>query len=238
MEASVRRITRIGEIVGARSYLEVGVAWGKTFNELRFPRKVAVDPRFLFDTEAHAREGTSFHQTTSDEYFSRHAAGAEFDIIFLDGLHTFQQTFRDFCASLSAAHRGTVWLIDDVFPTDIHSAWPDRLQAAAMRRAAGGAKLPAWHGDVYKVVLAIADYFPTLSFCTVTDGGNPQTVVWTSPRDGFAPRFRSLEAIERLTYADFLQLKDAFNPVSEADMLVLIEGWHRSASPRGPTSRA
>jgi hypothetical protein len=228
MEASVRRISRIGEITGARAYLEVGVAAGKTFNALRFPRKVAVDPKFLFDTDAHAVEGTTFHQMTSDEYFTRHAAGAEFDVIFLDGLHTFQQTFRDFCASIAAAHRGTVWLIDDVFPTDIHSGWPNRMQASAMLRAAGG-KLTAWHGDVYKVVLAIADYFPTLSFCTVAEGGNPQTVVWTQPRPGFAPRFRSMEAIERLTHADFLELRDAFNLVPEAEMLAQIEGWRGGA---------
>ena len=98
---SARRIARIGEILRARSYLEVGVNRGKTFNRLNFERKVAVDPRFRFDTSAFAKEGVEFYDVTSDAFFASKHASEIFDIVFLDGMHTFQQTFKDFVNSLA-----------------------------------------------------------------------------------------------------------------------------------------
>src|ERR1700688_4346226 len=46
---SIRRIMRIAQHAAARSYLEIGVCRGRTFNRVDFERKVAVDPRFQFD---------------------------------------------------------------------------------------------------------------------------------------------------------------------------------------------
>src|ERR1700722_10471821 len=91
---SVRRINRIAKHIAARSYLEVGVARGLTFNQLAFERKVAVDPAFRFDVADYKKEGVEFCQETSDRFFSRQDVLRKFDLIFLDGLHTFQQTFR------------------------------------------------------------------------------------------------------------------------------------------------
>src|SRR3990172_10171866 len=133
---SVRRINRIAEFLSARSYLEIGISKGNTFHALDFPRKVAVDPAFRFATEDYRKPGVSFFEIPSDEYFTRHAAGEKFDIIFLDGLHVFQQTLRDFCNSLSCAHDKTVWLIDDVLPSDELSALPDERECLRRRQEA------------------------------------------------------------------------------------------------------
>src|SRR5271163_201190 len=162
---SVRRIRRIAEHVDARTYLEVGVAKGRTFNALTFDRKVAVDPRFRFDIADHRKAGVDFHELTSDRYFSEYGALQKFDIVFLDGLHTFQQTLRDFCNSLACAHARTVWLIDDVLPIDVFSAWPVQKEAYQFRKRAGGDSA-AWHGDVFKVVFFIHDFFPMFRYVT------------------------------------------------------------------------
>src|ERR1700678_1170282 len=114
--SSVRRIRKIGAHTAAKSYLEIGVFEGKTFHALRFPRMVAVDPKFQFKGPAPKPEGTDYFEMVSDKFFTVHAGSEKFDIIFLDGRHTFHQTFRDFCNSLTCAHDGTVWLIDDVRP--------------------------------------------------------------------------------------------------------------------------
>lgn len=216
---SVRRIRQIAAHVGARSYLEIGVNQGLTFNGLAFERKVAVDPKFRFDPEPFRTDGVEFHEVPSDVYFTQADPAQKFDLIFLDGLHTFQQTFRDFCNSLSCGHDRTIWLIDDVLPVDVYSAWPRQSEAVEFRRQAGGDS-PAWHGDVYKVMFAIHDFFPMYRFITLGSDENSQALVWRAPRTGFAPIFDSLEAIERLSYFDFLGRREVLNIRSEQDGLM------------------
>jgi hypothetical protein len=207
MKHAARRIMKLAAKLGAKSYLEVGVAHGQTFFDVAIASKVAVDPRFRFDAAQHRSATAQYFEMTSDEWFTT-APRTAFDIIFLDGLHEFGQTFRDFCSSQAFAHRGTVWLIDDTVPVDIYSAWPVHREAIDLRRKSGRPS-GQWHGDIYKVVFAIADYFPTMNFCTLPEN-NPQTLVWFEARPDFKPRFKSLEAIERLTYFDFVRMKDEF----------------------------
>jgi hypothetical protein len=79
-----------------------------------------------------------------------------FDAIFIDGLHTFEQSYRDFIHSLRYAHDKIVWIIDDTVPNDPYSALPDFTQCAEYRILAGIFS-GSWHGDVYKTAVAIHD---------------------------------------------------------------------------------
>lgn len=79
-------------------YLEVGVSRGATFHAVEAAQKVAVDPSFRFDIEAAAAEhpGATYFALTSDAYFGDVAGtGTRFDVIYLDGMHTVEQTLRD-----------------------------------------------------------------------------------------------------------------------------------------------
>ena len=212
---TLRRLNRIAQHMGARSYLEIGVARGRTFNSLEFDRKVAVDPKFNFEVAEFQKEGVEFHALPSDRYFTERNSSEKFDIIFLDGLHRFQQTFRDFCNSLACAHDRTVILIDDIYPIDVYSALPLQRDAFEFRRRAG-TESPAWHGDVFKVIFAIHDFFPMFRYVTLK-GGNAQTLLWKSPREGFSPMFDSLEAVERLSYFDLLKREAVLNLQEEND---------------------
>lgn len=208
---SSSRINKLKSINNAQSYLEIGVWRGDTFFAVDIPRKVAVDPKFLFPYREHNSSAQEFFELTSDAYFSCPSAGeAKFELIFLDGLHRFEQTFRDFCASLSTAKDNAIWLIDDVYPSDVYSSLPNNGKALAHRRlASGDATDQRWHGDVFKAILAIHDFFPNLSFCTFSAGHNPQTVVVRRPRENFRPIFNNLEAISRVDYF-WLRENDGF----------------------------
>jgi hypothetical protein len=84
-------------LFAAPSYLEIGVSKGVTFHRIQARRKVAVDPRFRFDVAAARKENpsASYHEVPSDVYFGTIVdPGERFDVIYLDGLHTAEQTLR------------------------------------------------------------------------------------------------------------------------------------------------
>ncbi len=208
VSGSVTRLRAVAGLIGAQSYLEIGVHLGLTFHALDLPRMDGVDPDFLFDLADHARDGRRYFPVTSDAFFAGPPVGGPYDLIFLDGLHVFTQTFRDFCASQAVAHAGTVWLIDDTGPNDIFSAIPDQDRAIELREA-HGLTSRAWNGDVFKTVFALHDFFPSFDYRTIVGpGGRPQTLVIRRPRGGFAPRWNDLEAVSRLDYLGYLQNRD------------------------------
>jgi len=215
-------VNDLAQIVGAQRYLEIGVAKGKTFCDVKIANKVAVDPRFQLDTKTRPKN-EHFHEMDSNTWFSTRDGADEFDLIFLDGFHTFDQTFRDFCNTLLMAHSKTIWLIDDTVPSDIYSAWPNQTEAVGLRRAEighlEGARSGAWNGDVYKVVFAIHDLFPMLSYRTTLRARKPQTVVWKQPRRDFLPFFDSIESIARSTYFDFRKNIEIVHAATEEAIL-------------------
>jgi hypothetical protein len=220
-EWSVRRIHAIRALTGAARYLEVGVYGGGTFLHVQLPSKDAVDPAFQFDTKGFASEQVRFFQMPSDEFFASRHAKPQYDVIFLDGLHTFEQTFRDFLATLPLSHDRTVWLIDDTLPSDAYSALPDQAHSYRERQKAGIPGNP-WHGDVYKVICAIHDFCPNLDFATIVDHGNPQTLVWRQPREAFKPVFRNLEDISRLSYFDIEKNESAMRFSTEEQAMARV----------------
>jgi len=65
---------------------------GETFANVKVWRRCGVDPSPLFDAVLLPR-GSSFAVTTSDEFFSTLRPSKRYDIAFIDGLHTFEQTY-------------------------------------------------------------------------------------------------------------------------------------------------
>jgi len=228
---SVRRIARIGELLRAKSYLEVGVNQGKTFNRLNFEYKTAVDPRFKFDTKDFLKEGVTFYEDTSDAFFSAKLTSELFDVIFLDGMHTFHQTFKDFVNSIACSHERTVWLIDDVIPLDIYGSLPDQKQGVNLRRSETNSTSGNWTGDVYKLMFAVHDFFPTLSYVVTVGGHSGQMLLWKEGRVGHEPILDSLEAIDRLSYPDFLRLKSKLNHGSEDEAIAMLSASFRARYP-------
>ena len=212
------RLNALAKINDASTYLEVGVAEGSTFKKVDIPYKVAVDPKFQFDVHDYADQKTIFHEVTSDDFFSCFTSEhSKFDLIYLDGLHTFEQTFRDFCASLGRSHENTIWLIDDTHPSNWLAANPKRGVHRWGRKLLR-IKDKSWMGDVFKVVFAIHDFFPQFNYATFP--GHGQTAVWLSTRKDFTPTWNSLKKISRLGYLDFLKFKDTHMKIMEATEII------------------
>lgn len=213
---SARRINHLKEELGLTDYLEIGVENGTSFFAIDIESKTAVDPKFRFNVSELGAESHRFHEMPSDQFFETLDRQKTFDLIFIDGLHTFEQSFRDFCNCLMHTHANTVIILDDVYPNDAYSAWPNAEEAIEFRRKAGVTERPlAWHGDVYKTLLAIHDFFPGHSYVTAENRGNPQTFIWREQRPNFATRFKSMEAIARLSWFELQGLTDIYNFMPE-----------------------
>lgn len=219
------RISYLSSLNNAYRYLEIGVWSGSTFFPVQIPIKVAVDPCFVFNPADHKKDGTHFLQITSDEFFEKLDGGdillgdgipaekVKFDVIFIDGYHTFEQSFKDFENSLRYSHEKTLWLIDDTVPSDAYSALPDPAVSRYKRKLAG-LERGDWHGDVFKTVFAIHDRYPEISYCTLM-GSNPQTVLWRARKNGRAPAFSSLDEIKAITYYEMIFHGKLMMPVSD-----------------------
>jgi hypothetical protein len=188
-------------------YLEVGVHNAQTFRVIRAGEKVGVDPRFHFDLREDwvADTAISLYEMTSDEYFGSVAEqGAYFDVVFLDGLHSFEQTLRDLNSAISLLSPFGVVVIDDIQPTSGFAAMPNRMEFKRLR-AALDLESGAWMGDVYKLVFFIETFYQQLSFSTVAE--NPgQLVVWRERRTEVPSR--SVEAIARMGYEKMLLMRE------------------------------
>ena len=213
MNWSARRINKIAKINNAQTYLEIGVNNGQTFLDVDIAFKDGVDPVFRFDTKSVESDKVRFFTQTSDAFWTQGQARS-YDVIMIDGLHTFEQTFRDLLASFQYAHRKTVWLIDDTLPSDVFSAMPDQT---ASYRERGKLKVPGrpWHGDVFKIIPTIHDFLPTLNYVTIFRSGNPQTLAWYGPRQNFKPRVNNLETISRMGFFDIQKVLPLFKFASE-----------------------
>lgn len=202
----------IADLYPDAAYLEIGVCDGMTFHALSAARKVAVDIDFRFDLEQ-ARAGAAgrdvhFHEMPSDGFFDPDVIGEQrFDLIFVDGLHSFDQTLRDLLNAMSVLRRGGTIVVDDVLPSSYAASLPDYGRSTALKQAMGN-RTDHWMGDVYRLVFFVRDYLPAWSFATVGSGPFHRLILWQKPRRIGATR--SVEQIARLEFADMRLEIDAY----------------------------
>ncbi len=193
------------DLFEAPTYLEIGVNQGATFHQLRAARKVAVDPTFAFAREDREPAPTEYHEIPSDHYFEYAGEqGLLFDVIFLDGLHTFDQTLRDLLNAVAMLKPQGVIVVDDVIPNSFDASLPDLDQVFALRQLAEAAGVNwamdgSWMGDVYKIPFFVDSFMQQLSFATVTEN-HGQTVIWRQPRAAPTLPAASFPAIDRLDF--------------------------------------
>jgi len=220
-ESSAERLNAISQKIGGiKHYLEIGVAKGTTFFNVVAEEKYAVDPRFRFKPESRGvYKNEKYYSMTSDEFFYDFIdKEVKFDLIFLDGLHTYSQTLRDFTTSLAMAHAKTIWLIDDTVPKDSIAAEPNLERVKEARLSEGNSTDQTWMGDVFKVVAFIDSFFP--QFTCMTTQGHGQTVVIPKANKFSARQFDALDEISRLNYVDTLLLKNTLFDASPFDKIL------------------
>ena len=86
------------------SYLEIGCDKNQVFNKIHLENKEGVDPN---------RGGTL--RMTSDEFFNNDFR--KWDLIFIDGLHEYQQVSKDVLNALDRLNGNGTIVIHDMLPT-------------------------------------------------------------------------------------------------------------------------
>ncbi|HWT09890.1 MAG TPA: class I SAM-dependent methyltransferase [Roseomonas sp.] len=217
---SARRINALAHRLGARRYLEIGVNAGQTFRDVEIAERVGVDPDFRFDTAELADATTRLHAMESDTWFASVGGASPFDIAFIDGLHVFEQVVRDLTNTLARTGWRSAILIDDTVPVDVFSSLPSHRDAIRFRRQSGGANAQ-WHGDVFKIIFLIHDFFPFLDYRTIVGSGNPQTLVWRAAGLARRPVFNDVERISRLDWFALQAHPDVMQTAAEAEAIDL-----------------
>ena len=133
---NIKRSEVINKIINRfnfSKYLEIGVYHPKlNFDLINTNFKDGVDPE--------PRRPVSY-EMTSDEFFEKHSTNKKYDIIFIDGLHTYEQTYKDVINSINLLNEGGVIVMHDCNPpTEYHTRSYDEYLKT------GG----EWNGTVYK----------------------------------------------------------------------------------------
>jgi hypothetical protein len=110
-----------------KSYLEIGCDQDELFSKIIINKKIGVDP---------VSGGTI--RDTSDNFFKKN--NEKFDIIFIDGLHEYDQVKKDIDNSLLFLNNNGV-----IF---LHDCMPIRFISQAVPRSRN-----VWNGDVWKNVV-------------------------------------------------------------------------------------
>jgi hypothetical protein len=106
-------INRLISRYNYKNYLEIGVQYGHNFRDINLPRecKTGVDvKKQVLDFEYFLD-----YETTSDNFFKQN--NKKYDIIFIDGDHSFEQSYIDVTNALNCLNpRGTI-VCHDCYPT-------------------------------------------------------------------------------------------------------------------------
>jgi hypothetical protein len=145
------------------NYVEIGVQTGFCFFKIKADNKVAVDPNFIIKLKnkiiAYLTNTSNFNnkffELTSDKFFEEQHQYIDsiggIDVIFIDGLHLYEQVVTDIENSLKYLNKGGVILVHDCNPLTANAA----VRAYTSEEVAA-MNLPGydyiWNGDVFKAI--------------------------------------------------------------------------------------
>lgn len=117
-------------------YLEIGVSTGKIFMNVPINKqnKYGVDP----DAASSAN-----YVTTSDNFFKNNKK--KFNVIFIDGLHTYEQCQKDCINSLNRLENKGIIILHDLIPENYIDEYTPRKTLNY-----------SWTGDVWKVAVELS----------------------------------------------------------------------------------
>jgi len=118
---------------GYKKYLEIGVAEGRCFDKVQCPVKVGIDPEV---------NGSNVYKMTSDEFFCQNER--EFDIIFIDGLHLWEQVYTDIIDSLTILSKNGTIICHDMNPQREERQRREKITEC-------------WNGDCWKAWVYLRD---------------------------------------------------------------------------------
>ncbi len=173
------------DMTKGNTYLEIGVAAGRTFTFIKAGLKIGVDPLTPSPEVSNLLSTTTqYYQTTSDDFFSNHAgilSSEGLDFAFIDGLHTYHQSLQDVENCLPYLNSTGVIVMHDCNPKTI------------------GLMQPGCSGDVWKTIVHLRSTRRDLRVFVVDFDYGLGFVSYGTPDNSlsFAP-----ESIDKMTFKD------------------------------------
>ena len=191
------RIEIIQKIIDTKNYekyLEIGCDKDENFSKIKIKNKVGVDP---------LRGGTI--RTTSDEFFKNNKE--TFDLIFLDGLHTYHQTIKDINNSLRNLNSNGIIIIHDCLPKKIWNQIVPRIYGH-------------WNGDVWKAIVESRTYEYIDTYTCVADHGLG-IILKRKNRNILDLK---IDDFNKLKFSEYYQKhKEFMNPISHKKLFEVIQ---------------
>lgn len=166
------------------NYLEIGVRDGKTIAEIKAKSKIGVDPAYKLKKSLDLKRVLGLNdfklfKLTSDDFFENKAKKVfpnGIDVVFVDGLHNYDQSLRDVVNSLKFLKKNGFLVLHDCNPKGAAQAYPikesydevvNKLQKEGIAGWTG-----EWNGDVWKTIVHLRAFHPELEVRTIdTDQG-------------------------------------------------------------------
>ena len=177
-----------------KSYLEIGCDRNQSFSNINIDKRVGVDP---------VEGGT--HKMTSDDFFSNN--NDKFDIIFIDGLHQYEQVIKDVKNSLNCLTKNGIILLHDCLPRTLWNQVYPRINSD-------------WNGDVWKAIVECRTYENIDTYTCIADRGIGVIV----PRKNMNKLILNKNDFKRLKYKDYYQNHEHYmNLIEHHDIFLTIE---------------
>ena len=159
------------------NYLEIGCDDNFVFNSIGLPLK--------FKTGVDPRKGGNY-KIKSDKFFKINKK--KFDVIFIDGLHHYDQCQRDVINALNCLNKNGFLFIHDLLPLDWKMELVPRIQGR-------------WNGDVWKVGLELAKSKDLKFYIADMDSG---VGFLQKTKDRFT--YSKIDSLKNLRFIDYLKI--------------------------------
>lgn len=170
------------------SYLEIGCDLDENFSKIDLKNKIGVDPK---------SGGT--HRMTSDTFFLNNKE--KFDLIYIDGLHTYEQAIKDIKNSLKFLNKNGLIILHDCLPKKIWNQIVPRMYGH-------------WNGDVWKAVVEARTWQDYETFTIIADHG---LAVIQNKHNSDILKY-NIKNFKKLSFKEYyLNHKNFMNPVEYKD---------------------
>ena len=156
-----RLLARIHAYLRPRTYVEIGVDQGRSFEIVGADTlTLGIDPNPRIRRPLTPRQ--KVYAQTSDDFFASHDVRAELggqavELAFIDGMHQMEFALRDFINLERCCTPRSIILIHDVYPIDAKSAARERQSSF-------------WSGDIWRLILILKKHRPDLLLHTIGTG--------------------------------------------------------------------
>ncbi|MBI9078848.1 MAG: class I SAM-dependent methyltransferase [Pseudodesulfovibrio sp.] len=219
----IELINAICAHIRATDYLEIGIREGEVLSQVQVPGRTGVDPPPLLDRLkpplSNGLVGVRVYPCESDPFFRQNQE--QFDVIFVDGLHLYEQSIKDVLNALNCLRPGGYVVAHDLLPSS---------EAEGARKIKTG----AWNGDVWKIMHDLHhNYADIHSFVVDSDFG--LGVFWVNdPSVRFEPMWK--KGYPRLPFSVYEEEKHIFMDIIPPDMGIILD--RLKSRPPAPTTKS